>query len=387
MEKFQLFMPTRYYFGVGEYRRIGQETAKFGKKVLLVSGKGSLKKSGLYGEIVALLQKESIEVFHLDGIDPNPRLATCFQGMEICRQKKIEAVVAVGGGSVLDTAKAVAAGTLDQGDFWDIFLVKRKLTGALPVITIPTLAATGSEYNSTMVIFNEKTGEKFAVGSEHIYPKVSIIDPSLTVSVPRTHTVYGSIDIISHALEPYLSGRGQTPVSDRLAESIFTTVMEATEIVLENPGDLTARGSLMWCSTMALCGIAGVGYGDRHYNAHTIEHELSATLDIAHGAGLAVVLPAVMKHATQNHPAKLAQLAARVFKIEKQWYEEDLTLGLKATEAFKAWCQKLGAPVTLQEIGIKREELTGYAERILRNPKASKLTKEVILEILEDCYE
>lgn len=387
MEKFESFIPTRLIFGAGESRRIGKETAKYGRKVLLVIGKGSLKKTGVYEQVIASLKTEKLEVFELAGIDPNPRLSSCLKGADICRCNNIDAVLAVGGGSVLDAAKTIAAAALDEGDIWDVFLYKKTVTKALPLITLVTLAAAGSELNPHAVIINDQTGQKFSLHSEYVYPKVSILDPLLTVTVPINQTVYGAIDIIAHVFEGYLTATGKCPLSDRMVESICKSVIENTEKLLLNPDDLLARSDLMWSSTLACNGYAGAGYGSKYYDGHQIGHELSAAYDLPHGVTLSVLLPGVMKFHLKRHTAKVVQFGERVLGMKKNWFEDETAFALRTIDCFKAWCKKAGAPVTLKEVEVKLEVFQGLAARIMKNPEAANLTKDDILEILYNNYD
>jgi alcohol dehydrogenase YqhD (iron-dependent ADH family) len=383
VNSFASYVPTRLYFGAGETQRIGKQTAALGRTALLMSGKGSARRSGLLDRVAGLLRAEGVKVSELGGVDPNPRLSTCLEGAEICRQQGIEVIVAVGGGSVLDAAKTTAAAALDDGDIWEVFLYKRQVSHAVPLVTLVTLAATGSELNGNSVIVNEKTGQKFSLHSEHVYPKVSILDPQLTISVPRSHTVYGAVDIIAHALEGYLTAEGASALSDRLVEGLCKCVMEGAERLLADPGDLAARSDLLWCSTIACSGYAGAGYGTRYYDGHQIGHELSATYDLAHGATLSGLLPGVMAFHLRSHAAKLAQFARRVFNVEGSWCDSQTDVARRGIASFKSWCARAGAPVTLQEIGVRRQDLAAIAKRVLANPEAQNLSEADALEILE----
>jgi hypothetical protein len=387
MKSFASYVPTRLYFGVGETQRLGTETAGIGKKALLVTGKGSARRSGLLDKAAGLLRGAGVEVFELSGVDPNPRLSTCLKGAEICRRQGIEVIVAVGGGSVLDAAKAMAAAALDDGDIWDVFLYKRTVTRAVPLVTLVTLAATGSELNPHSVIINDKTGQKFSLHSEHVYPRVSILDPQLTVTVPREPTVCGAVDIIAHVLEGYLTAEGFSPLSDRTVEGLCKCVMENTERVLADPGDLMARSDLLWCSTIACSGYAGAGYGTRYYDGHQIGHELSATYDLAHGATLSGLLPGVMGFHLRSHTPKLAQFARRVFNVESSWRDSETEVARKGIAAFQAWCAKVGAPVSLKQMGVKKQKLAAIAKRVTANPEAKNLSEADVLEILTASYE
>ena len=387
MKPFASYVPTRLYFGVGETRRIGTETAGIGKKALLMSGKGSAKRSGLLDRVAGLLHDEGVKAYELAGVDPNPRLSTCLQGAELCRRQGIEVIVAVGGGSVLAAAKTTAAAALDDGDIWDVFLYKRQVSRAVPLVTLVTLAATGSELNANSVIINDKTGQKFSLHSEHVYPRVSILDPQLTITVSRAPTVYGSVDIIAHALEGYITAEGGSPLSDRTVEGLCRCVMESTEAVLVQPGDLEARSDLMWCSTMACSGYPGAGYGTRYYDGHQIGHELSATYDLAHGATLSGLLPGVMSFHLKNHTPKLAQFARRVFNVEGSRGESEAEAARRGIAAFKSWCAAVGAPVTLKEMGVRKQDLEAIAKRVLANPEARNLTEADVREILTKSFD
>ncbi len=352
-----------------------------------MTGRASAKRSGLHGKVLDLLGAEGVRVVELAGIEPNPRLSTCLRGARLCRENGIEVIVAVGGGSVLDAAKTTAAAALDDGDIWDVFLYKRGVSRALPLVTMVTLAATGSELNPHSVIVNDETGQKFSLHSEHVYPKVSILDPQLTVTVPRDHTVYGAVDIIAHVLEGYITAEGFSPLADRTTESLCKCVMESTERVLAEPGDLQARSDLMWCSTIACSGLAGAGYGTRFYDGHQIGHELSATYDLAHGATLSGLLPGVMAFHLKNHAPKLAQFARRVFHIEGSRRDTEAGIARKGIDSFRSWCAKIGAPVNLKELGVKRQDLASLAVRVLKNPEARNLSEADVGAILSMSFE
>jgi alcohol dehydrogenase len=387
VEAFVSCVPTRLYFGAGETVRLGTVTAAIGKRALLVSGRASARGSGLLDRAARLLRAAEVQVCELSGVEPNPRLSTCLKGAEACRGQGIEVIVAVGGGSVLDAAKTMAAAALDEGDIWDMFLSRRQVERAVPLVTLVTLAATGSELNGNSVIVNEKTGQKFSLHSEHVYPRVSILDPELTASVPREPTVHGAVDIIAHALEGYLTAEGSSSLSERVVEGLCTCVMESTERVLADPGDLEARSDLMWCSTMACSGYAGAGFGARYYDGHQIGHELSATYDLAHGATLSGLLPAVMSFHLKTHAAKLAQFARRVFNVEGSWRETEADVARKGIAAFQAWCTKVGAPVRLKPMGVRREDLGAIARRVTANPEARNLSEADVRQILMASYE
>jgi alcohol dehydrogenase YqhD (iron-dependent ADH family) len=387
VKPFASYVPTRLYFGVGETGRIGAETARLGRTALLMSGKASARRSGLLDRVAGLLAAEGVKVHELAGVDPNPRLSTCLEGAEICRRQGIEVIVAVGGGSVLDAAKTTAAAALDDGDIWDVFLYKRQVSRAVPLVTLVTLAATGSELNPHSVILNEQTGQKFSLHSEHVYPRVSILDPQLTLEVPREPTVYGAVDIMAHALEGYFTAEGSSALSDRTVEGLCKVVMDSTERVLEEPRDLEARSELMWCSTIACSGYAGAGYGPRYYDGHQIGHELSATYDLAHGATLSGLLPGVMSFHLGKHGPKLAQFARRVFHVQDSWSESEEEVARKGIGLFRSWCARAGAPVSLKQMGVRRQDLEAIAGRVLANPEAQNLSEADVRLILSASFE
>ncbi len=382
MQTFEYHNPTRIIYGEGKHRLLGAEVARYGNKVLLVTGQGSLRNSGYFDTIISLLKEADCEVFVLEGVKPNPRLGLCLQGAELCTQKGIQVIAAVGGGSVLDTGKTVAVAAPDTGDVWDFFLCKRRIEKALPLVTLVTMAATGSEFNTNAVINNENTGQKYAIHSEHIFPRVSILDPLLHVSLPADQSAYGAVDILSHIIEGYQTAPGKAPLSDRIAEAAMKETMIWAERVLADLTDTEARGNLLWCSTVALGGWTWNGWGPTTFHAHTIEHELSAATDCAHGAGLAVVLPAVMRFHIRNNAAKLAQLAARVFGETRYWHDSDEEVALRGVNAFKRWLGSIGCPVTLDELGIKEERIEELARSAALNPEAGELDAAMAEEIL-----
>jgi alcohol dehydrogenase YqhD (iron-dependent ADH family) len=387
MLPFTLHIPTRVYFGAGEHARIGRETAGLGRRALVVTGKASARRTGLADQVTHLLAAEGVEAVEFGGIDPNPRLSSCRQAAAVCRREKVDVIVAVGGGSVLDAAKTIAAAARDDRDIWDVFLTRRQVQAALPLVTLVTLAATGSELNPHSVITNEETGQKFSLHSEHVYPRVSILDPALTVSVPREPTVYGAVDIIAHVLEGYITAEGGSALSDRMVEGLCRVVTEATERVLARPDDLDARSELMWCSTMACSGIAGAGYGNRFYDGHQIGHELSATYDLAHGATLSGLMPGVMRFHCGRHGAKIAQFGRRVFGLEGSWNEREESMAARGIRAFAAWCSGVGAPVCLKELGVGRGDLPAISGRLKANPEAANLSEKDVVDILTLSYE
>jgi alcohol dehydrogenase YqhD (iron-dependent ADH family) len=381
VDNFSLYLPTRYCFGRGVVGEVGKHAASFGRRALLVSGKASARRSGRLDRVQALLEAEGIVVLRLEGVDPNPRLSTCGEGARRCVEHELDVVVSVGGGSVLDCSKTIALLALDKGDPWDFFTGRRAVGRALPLVAVLTVAATGSEYGPFAVVTNEDTREKMGIGGDALIPKVALVDPELTFSVPRSHTVYGAIDIISHHLEAYLTGPTAPAMQDEFTETVVRTVMRATERVLARPDDYEARAELLWANALA-CGIFMGGRGAMRWDGHAIEHELSAAYDVAHGAGLAVVLPALMRWRAEREPARLVRFATTVLGLPRIAGEGDASFALRGIDAFRAWCRKVGAPVTLSELGVEQERLRAHAENIRRTPDGADLQVEDILRIL-----
>ncbi|WP_168119407.1 iron-containing alcohol dehydrogenase [Paenibacillus sp. HB172176] len=387
MNSFQFHNPTRIVFGSGEVDKVGELTAGFGRNVLLVYGGGSIKSTGLYDRVMNKLQAAGLVVHELSGIEPNPRLSTVKKGIEIARINSVDFILAVGGGSVIDASKAIAAGVPYKGDVWDFFTNKARIAEALPLGTVLTLAATGSEMNGNTVISNWEEKLKRGSGSPLVYPKFSILDPTLTYTVPANQTVYGSVDIMSHVFEQYFSLTPNTPLQERFCESILLTVIENVEAALADPENAAARANLMWCGTMALNG-GQISLGMANdWASHGIEHEISAIYDIPHGAGLAIVFPNWMRYVYRERPDRFAQFAERVWQIPRNGRsdEELAEAGIAATRAFFS---RIGAPASLADYDIKDDQLDRMASEAVRYGTIGsfkKLGEEDVRAILEAC--
>ncbi|MFC4100928.1 iron-containing alcohol dehydrogenase [Paenibacillus xanthanilyticus] len=385
MNPFSFHNPTAIFFGEGSLSKLGEQIGQYGKSVLLVYGGGSIKKSGLYDRVLEQLNAAGASVVELSGIEPNPRLTTVNKGIELCRTHGVEFILAVGGGSVIDASKAIAAGAKYDGDVWDFLDRKAVVQDALPLGTVLTLAATGSEMNGSSVITNWETQLKRGFGSPHVYPRFSILDPTLTYTVPRDQTVNGIVDIMSHVFEQYFSLTTDTPLQERLCESILQTVIENAEIALEQPENYAARANIMWCGTLALNGgLISLGMTN-DWASHGIEHEISAIYDIPHGAGLSIVFPNWMKYVYDARPDRFAQYAVRVWGIDPAGKSED-ELALAGIEATRAFFTKIGAPATLSHYNIGRDNLDRMAEEAVRfGPIGSfkRLNKEDVKAIYE----
>jgi len=387
MERFRFENPTVLYYGAGQIEaHLAEEVTRWGRNVLLVYGGGSIKKNGLYDKVTGLLREAGCTVHELPGVEPNPRLSTVYRGIDICRTHGIELVLAVGGGSVLDAAKAVAAGAKYDGDVWNFYIRKDKVRDALPLGTILTLAATGSEMNGNSVITNLDTSDKLSTGSVHLCPRFSFCDPTVTFSVPRDQTMYGIVDMLSHVFEEYFSHTANTPLQDRLCESVMKTIVETAPRVLAEPENYEARETIMYCGTMALNGMISMGMeGD--WATHAIEHEISAIYDIPHGGGLAIVFPRWMDYVVDAGPGKFAQMAVRVFDASPAGKTER-ELAREGIERVRAFFRSIGAPASLADYGIGPDRIPEMAEKAVRfGPIGSykRLERDDVERILRAC--
>lgn len=354
MNAFSYYNPTRIEFGKGKENEIGTLIAKEGiKRVLLAYGIGSIKKSGLYDRIVASLKNAGIEYEELGGIVSNPLLSRVHEGIELVRSKQLQAVLGVGGGSVVDSAKAIAAGVAYEGDVWDFFIQKGSIESALPIYTVMTLAAAASEMNGNSVITNDATRQKYSIASVLLNPKISVVNPELMMSVGRDYLAYSAADIIAHSIEVYFTATDHPHFQSRLVESIIKSVIETTEILLKDPLDYNARAEFAWVSTQALNGLTTSGTGGGNFPNHMIEHALSALFNIAHGAGLSIVIPAWMKWYKGQNPAQFERFAKEVFGVKSA--DEGIA-------ALEAWFSSIGTPTTLAEANIPRERIAEIAE-------------------------
>jgi len=362
MNSFAFQNPTKIIFGQGTVRQLGKEAAAYGNKALLVYGGGSIKKTGLYDQVLSQLKEHGIEAFELAGIEPNPRLSTVHKGIDICRKNGIGFVLAVGGGSVLDASKAIALGVPYEGDVWDFYEHKATAQAALPLGTVLTLSATGSEMNSASVITNWEQNRKLGYLSVHAFPRFSILDPTLTYTVPKDQTAYGAVDMMTHVFEQYFNHTPDTPLQERLCESILKTIVENAKLAQEKPDDYAARANLMLCGTYALNGgMISVGM-DQDWASHDIEHELSAIYDIAHGAGLSIVYPNWMKYVYRERIERFVQFAVRVWDIDPSG-KSDEDVALEGIQATRDFFRSLGAPSTLAEVGIGEDRIEEMAAK------------------------
>lgn len=380
MENFTYFNPTKIEFGTNKEQLIGQHLAEHGiKKVLLTYGSERIKRDGLFATVAKSLAAKNIEFVEFGGIISNPVIAKVRDGVALARTHQVQAILSVGGGSVLDSSKAIAAGALYDGDVWDLFIGKGAVESALPIFDILTLAATGSEMNSGAVVTNEATKEKFAIQSAHTYPKVAIVNPALMQTVSRDYLVYSAADIIAHSIEGYFTARVQPRFQSRLVEAIINTVIETTGTLLADPTDYNARAEFAWASTQALNGLTYSGTAGFSYPNHMIEHALSALFNVPHGAGLSVVIPAWMKWFQERNPSQFARFAKQIFGLETA--EQGIA-------ALESWFDKIGTPTRLSQLGITAADIPAIVDNALGNAKwfgiADIYTGDVITTILKN---
>lgn len=360
MHNFVFHNPTKILFGRGTVDAIGPETRAWGQRGLLVYGQASLKQSGLYDRIVASLQEAGVEVIEHGGVRSNPLLSHVHEGIQLAKAQAVDVVVAAGGGSAIDTAKAIAAGALTAHDVWKFFTGKKRLQGALPVTTVLTLAASGSEMNSGMVVTNEATGEKFGFGHRLLHPKTSILDPKATFTVPPAYTVYGAVDALSHVLEFYMTATDpDSPVQDRLMEGLIENAMTACARCLRDPHDYNGRANLMWTASLALNGLTAAGLGRVGFPMHLIEHSLSALYDVPHGAGLAVVLLGWLRAHQTLRAERIAGLGERIFRLSEQGPTETAA---QTIARLHDWLRSVGAPLTLGDLAIPASDIPRIAD-------------------------
>ncbi len=362
MQNFDLYLPTHLVFGRGRLGELRAAVKNAGRKVLLTYGGGSIKRSGLYEAVKA--QLAGFEVFELSGIAPNPRIDSVREGVAICRREGIDFLVAVGGGSVIDATKAIAAGACYAGDAWDLILDHAKIGDALPIYAVLTLAATGSEYDSSGVISNPATQEKMFLGAPNLFPKVSICDPTYTFTVPASQTAAGACDILSHTFEQYFVAEGND-ITDSLCEAVIRTVIRNAPVAIAEPDNYEARSELLMASSFGCCGLLAIGRSESPWPCHGIEHEISAFHDITHGVGLAIITPHWMRYSLNEKTApRFAQYGERVWGLPKA--EDARTTALAAIEKTEAFFRSIGIPARLSDVGVTDEHFEAMADHVAK---------------------
>ena len=360
MENFKFYSPTCFVFGKDKEDEAGAYVKSFGgSRGLIHYGGGSVVRAGLLDRVKASLDKEGIAYCLLGGVKPNPRSGLVYEGIELCRKEAVDFILAVGGGSVIDSSKAIAAGTIYDGDFWDFYQGK-KIEKALPVGTVLTIAAAGSEGSGDSVITKEEGMYKRGTGSDAIRPKFSILDPALTQTLPPYQTAAGITDIMAHLYERYLTNSEEVEVTDRLIEGLLLTMIHEGPRVIADPNNYEARANIMWAGTVAHTNLCGVGRS-QDWNSHNIEHELSALYDCAHGAGLAVTMPSVFTYQMNHNVMRFAQVAVRVWGCQMDFAHPKVT-AKAGIEAFRSFLISLGMPKNLEELGGKEEDIPKLVE-------------------------
>lgn len=361
MNNFTFHIPTDIRFGKDQIQCLPEELAKYGKKVLLVYGGGSIKRSGLYDKIRELLK--DFEVSELPGIEPNPKLTSVEKGTAICKEKGIQVILAVGGGSTIDASKHIAASACYDGQPWDLVKDRSLVAGALPVAVVLTICATGSEMNSGAVISNEKTHEKLEINHPLLYPRLSICDPTYLYTLPSKQTAAGAVDILSHVMEQYFQPNDEAYITDVLSEAVMKTVVKYARKAMDEPENYEARSNLMWASTIGLNHLLTVGKGGA-WSVHPIEHVLSAYYDITHGVGLAILTPAWMEYVLSDKTVlRFARFAREVFGVGEADDRKAARLGIEKVRQFN---RSLAMPSTLSEAGVLEEKFDEMAAEAVR---------------------
>lgn len=363
MNNFEYYIPTKVLFGKGQIARLGEAVSLYGTRALLVYGGGSIKRTGLYDKVLAQLKENNIPVFELSGVEPNPKIESVREGVRLCKENNVDIVLAVGGGSSIDCAKVVAAGACYDGDAWDLVIHPEKIKRALPLVTVLTLAATGSEMNGNAVISDMSKNDKFGTAGLALKPKVSILDPEYTYSVPKNQTAAGTADIMSHIFEVYFNRVPGTFIQARFAEGLLKTCIKYGKIAVNDPHNYEARANLMWASSLAINGILSYGAGVA-WSAHPMEHELSAFYDITHGVGLAILTPNWMTYVLEHDKSTVDRFAE--YGINVWGIREDLDkmeIAKQAIQKTRDFFTEIGIPSTLREVGIGEENLEIMAKK------------------------
>ena len=361
MDNFEFCNPTKIVFGKGTEAQVGKEAAAYSKKILLHFGGGSVKSSGLYDRVTASLKAAGVEWVELGGVKPNPRLSLVHEGVKLCKEHKLGLILAVGGGSVIDSAKAIAMGAVIDHDVWDFYMGKGAPVAALPVGTVLTLPAAGSEASTGTVITKEEGWLKRAVNSELIYPRFSILNPELAMTLPRFQIACGAMDISAHLMERYFTNVQNVAFTDRLIEATLKTIIRQAPLILKNPKDYDAWSEFMWAGTIAHNNLLNTGrVGD--WASLDIEHEISGIYAVAHGAGLAVVFPAWMKHVLHHDLNRFVQWAVRVWNVEMDVFNPE-AVALEGIARMEAFFTALGVGTRMKDLGITDDRIDEMADK------------------------
>lgn len=385
MDNFIFYSPTKFVFGKDTENQSGKMVKEFGgTKVLLHYGSASAKKSGLLDRVTNSLKEEGISFVELGGVHPNPLDTLVYEGIDLCKKEKVDFILAVGGGSVIDSAKAIAMGCCYDGDFWDFYCGKASPQKALPVGTVLTIAAAGSEGSGDTVITKKEGMVKRGAGGECLRPRFSILNPSLTQTLPSYQTACGATDIMAHVCERYFTNTKNVETTDRLCEAVLLSMINETPKVIKDPNDYEARANIMWAGMVAHNNIVGVGRS-QDWNSHGIEHELSGMYDCAHGAGLAVIMPAWMTYVMKHDVMRFAQFAVRVWGCQMD-FENPENTAKQGIQAFRNFLTSIGMPSKISEVGGKEEDIPALVKNFGLAPGAKtggfvNLSSEDIAEI------
>ncbi len=359
MERFDFYAPARIIFGRGTQHDIGDLLKPHAKKVLLHYGSGSIKRTGLYAQVTDSLRAAGVAFLELGGVVPNPRLKLVYEGIRLCREEKVDLILAVGGGSTIDSAKAIAMGVPYKGDVWEMYELKKEIESALPVAVILTIPAAGSESSGDTVITNEEKGRKYGYGSPKLRPLLSIMNPALFFTLPREQVGYGIADMMSHVFERYFTRTKNTDLTDGLCEATLRTLIRNGPLVLDNPEDYDAWAEIGFAGTVAHNGLVGMGR-EQDWACHDMEHELSAAYDVAHGAGLAVLTPAWMEYVFREDVGMFVQFAVNVMGVSGSLRDAD-AIALEGIARLRDFFRRMGLPSTLPGLGIGEEQLKDMA--------------------------
>lgn len=386
MNNFSFYSPTFFEFGQGAEAKTGELIRQFGgTKVLLHYGGGSIRKNGVYGKVIAALTTADIPFTELGGVVPNPRSGLVYEGIELAKKEGVDFILAVGGGSVIDSAKAIAAGVKYDGDFLDFYRKKASIEDALPIGTVLTIAAAGSEGSANSVITDEETQIKKGAYSNKLRPRFSVLNPEFTCTLPAYQTAAGATDIFIHVCERYFSNTPEVAITDRLCEAVMKTIIYETPRVLRDPNNYDARANIMWAGMIAHNDICGVGR-EQDWASHHIEHELSAMYDVTHGAGLAVIVPAWMKYVVEKHPERFVPFATEVWGVPLDM-PNPIETALRGIERFEAFLKQIGMPSRFSEIGAKKEDIPKLVDKLFANKETEgfyvKLNRDDVTKIYE----
>ena len=374
MNNFKYFTPTKVLFGEGRVKNLGELLTEYKvSRLLIVYGSERIANSGLLGEVTDVLEQNKITYFKLGGIKPNPLLSKVHEGIEIVNKNKLEFILAIGGGSVIDTSKAIGYGVFNGGEVWDFYSKKRKPNGSLPLGVILTMAAAGSEMSDSSVITNDETLEKRGCNTDYCRPRFAIMDPNLTITLPDYQTMCGCCDILMHTMERYFTRGGNLEITDEIAEGLMRTVLKYGTILHNNPNDVKARAEVMWASSLSHNGLTGCGNDGGDFMSHKLEHELSGKYNVTHGAGLSVIWPSWAEYVYMNNLDRFYKYAKNVLGIEGSDKMDVAKKGIRKTkEIFASW----NLPIKMNELGINptHDDIVDMAKSCLEScggPKGS----------------